>query len=100
MNNFCDQIQCQLPLAKATVFSECAVVNDLLDTTHNTGLTQRTVQGRPKPWRAGFENVTHQVPPPYYSVCCHSSWITRSKQLALVRWGSCADVLKKELLVC
>ena len=55
-----------------------------------------TVQGRPKPRKAGFENVTHQVTPPYYSVPCHSSWIKRSEQLTLVRWGSCADLLKQD----
>ena len=53
------------------------------------------IQDRPKPRKAGFENFTHQVPPPYYSVCCHSSWIKRSEQLTLVRWCSCADLLKK-----
>ena len=56
----------------------------------------RLVQGCPKPCKTGFENVTHQVPPPHYSVCRHSSWIKRSEQLSLVRWGSCADLLKKE----
>ena len=53
------------------------------------------LQGRTKPRKARSENLTHQVPPPYYSVCCHSSRIKRSEQLTLVRWGNSADLLEK-----
>ena len=33
------------------------------------------IQGRTKPRKAGFENLLHKVPPPYFS------WERRSKQL-------------------
>ena len=54
-----------------------------------------TLQFCTKPQKADFESRTHQVPPPNYSFCCHSSWVKRSEQLTLVRWVSCADLLKK-----
>ena len=39
------------------------------------------LQGRTKPWKVGFENLLHKVPPPYIPTCFHFSWEKKSKQL-------------------